>query len=171
MCQNRWSLWIQLQNWVQKWTSLIVNLSFIWRLKSLLNNFWCVRLPIRPTLCVIGTHTYSIAKFLAAIYNYLTTNEFIFKDYFSFTKKLLNKAVFYNMGSADVRSLFTNIPHKENISIFTELIYNQNDTVEGLTVKVKQYCWRLKDELLQMHFFVFLKMILEQCFDWSRPIF
>ena len=99
-----------------------------------------MRLPIRPTLCVIGTHTYSIAKFLAAIYNYLTTNEFIFKDYFSFTKKLLNKAVFYNMGSADVRSLFTNILLKENISIFTELIYNQNDTVEGLTVKVKQYC-------------------------------
>ena len=44
------------------------------------------------------------------------------------------------MGSADVGSLFTNIPLKENISIITELIYNQNDTVEGLTVKVKQYC-------------------------------
>ena len=36
------------------------------------------------------------------------------------------------MGSLDVDSLFTNIPLKETINICTELIYDQNDSTEGL---------------------------------------
>ena len=37
------------------------------------------------------------------------------------------------MGGLDVDSLFTNIALEETITISTELIYNENDTVEGLS--------------------------------------
>ena len=37
------------------------------------------------------------------------------------------------MGGLDVDSLFTNIPLEETITISTESIYNENDTVEGLS--------------------------------------
>ena len=36
------------------------------------------------------------------------------------------------MGSLDVDSLFTNIPLEETSNICTELIYDQNDSIEGL---------------------------------------
>ena len=36
------------------------------------------------------------------------------------------------MGSLDVDSFFTNIPLEETISICTELIYDQNDSIESL---------------------------------------
>ena len=37
------------------------------------------------------------------------------------------------MGGLDVDSLFTNILLEETITISTESIYNENDTVEGLS--------------------------------------
>ena len=36
------------------------------------------------------------------------------------------------MGSLEVDSLFTKIPLEETINICTELIYDQNDNMEGL---------------------------------------
>ena len=88
--------------------------------------------PFRPILSAIGTTTYKIAKFQVPIKNCLTINEFTVKDSFSFAKKIVEKDSNFYMGSLDVDSLFTNIPQEETINICTELIYDQNGSIEGL---------------------------------------
>ena len=62
----------------------------------------------------------------------LTINEFTVKDSFSFAKEIVEQDRNFYMGSLDVDSLFTNIPLEETINICTELIYDQNDSIEGL---------------------------------------
>ena len=58
--------------------------------------------------------------------------QFTVKDFFSFTKELVEQDSNFYMGSLDVDSFFTNIPLEETINICTELIYDQNDSIEGL---------------------------------------
>ena len=89
--------------------------------------------PFRPILSAIGTPSYKIAKFLVPILSKLTVNEFTIKDSFSFAKEIVEQDSSLFMASLDVDSLFTNIPLDETINICTESIYDQNDTVEGLS--------------------------------------
>ena len=58
--------------------------------------------------------------------------QFTVKDFFLFTKELVEQDSNFYMGSLDVDSFFTNIPLEETINICTELIYDQNDSIEGL---------------------------------------
>ena len=83
--------------------------------------------PFRPTLSAIGTPTYKIPKFLVTILSCLT-----FKVSFLFAKEIVEQDSNFYMGSLDVDSLFTNIPLEETINSCTELIYDQNDSIEGL---------------------------------------
>jgi len=89
--------------------------------------------PFRPILSAIGTPSYKIAKFLVPILSKLTVNEFTIKDSFSFAKEIVQQDSSLYMASLDVDSLFTNIPLDETINICTESIYDQSDTVEGLS--------------------------------------
>ena len=49
-----------------------------------------------------------------------------------FAKKIVEQDSNFYMGSLDLDSLFANILLAETISICTELIYDQNDSIEGL---------------------------------------
>ena len=63
------------------------------------------------------------------------------------------------MGSLDVDSLFTNIPLKETINICTELIYDQNDSTEGLNKsEFKELLFLATKE----PYFVFNEILLKQ---------
>ena len=88
--------------------------------------------PFRPILPATGTPTFEIAKFLVPILSCLTINDFTVKDSFSFAKEIVEQDSNFYMGSLDVDSLFTNIPLEETINICTELICDQNDSIEGL---------------------------------------
>ena len=91
-----------------------------------------VCVPFRSILSAIGTPTYKIAKFLVTILSCLTINDFTVKDSFSVAKEIVEQDS--NMGSLDVDWLFTNIPLEETIDISTELIYDQNDSFQGLNI-------------------------------------
>ena len=53
-------------------------------------------------------------------------------DSFSFAKGIVEQDSSFCMGSLDVDSFFPSILLDETINIYTESIYDQNDTVEGL---------------------------------------
>ena len=93
-----------------------------------------VCLPFRPILSAIGTPTYKIVKFLVPILSCLTINDFTVKDPFSVAKEIVEQDSNFYMGSLDVDWLFTNIPLEETIDISTELIYDQNDSFQGLNI-------------------------------------
>ena len=63
----------------------------------------------------------------------LTTNEYTVKDSFAFAKEVLNQDASLYMASLDVDSLFTNIPLEETINICVNGLFNNTDTVEGLS--------------------------------------
>ena len=101
------------------------------------------------------------------------------------------------MGSLDVDSRFTNIPHEETINISTESIYDQNDGVEGLNksefmellflatresyfifneILYKQIdgvamCLPLGQTLANAFLCFYEKKCLEQCRDEFKPVY
>ena len=70
----------------------------------------------------------------------LTINEFTVKDSFLFAKEIVEQGSSFYMCSLDVDSLFTNVTLEKTINICTESIYNQNDSVEGLHLNLRNYC-------------------------------
>ena len=72
-------------------------------------------------------------KFLILILSYLTISKFTVKDSFSFVEQ---DSSFY-ICNLDVDSLLTNIWFKETINICTKWMYDQNDTVEGLNLNLR----------------------------------
>ena len=71
----------------------------------------------------------------------LTINEFSVKYSFSFAKEIVEHEGSFYMGSLDVDSLFTNIPLEETINICKELIYDQNDSIQGFNnLNLNNYC-------------------------------
>ena len=74
----------------------------------------------RPILSAVGTPTYKLAKFCYQSLKPLTNNEYIIKDPFSFAKEVLefNSSLF--MANFDIKSLFTNIPLTETLSLCVE---------------------------------------------------
>ena len=78
--------------------------------------------PVRPILSAINTAPYKLAKYLVSILSPLTTNQYSIKDSFSFVKEVVNLNFEHCfMASFDIKSLFTNIPLDETISLTTNL--------------------------------------------------
>ena len=72
-----------------------------------------------PIIDTTGTPYYEVGKFLAKLLNPLTMNEFSLKDSFDATKRIQNipDELFekgYRFVSFDVKSLFTNVPTRQN---------------------------------------------------------
>ena len=88
--------------------------------------------PFRPILSAIGTPSYKLAKFLVPKLSSVTFNEFTVKDSFAFAEEIVHQDSKLFMGSLDVDSLFTNIPLEETINICTNLLYNNEDVIEGI---------------------------------------
>ena len=79
--------------------------------KTVVNNI----LIFRPILSAINTPSYSLAKYLNAIFPPLATNEFIMKNSFDFAEEVFNYDHNLYMARLDVESLITNIPLEETI--------------------------------------------------------
>ena len=88
--------------------------------------------PFRPIPSAIGTPSYKLAKFLVPKLSSITLNQFIVKDSFSFAEQIVHQDSKRFMGSLDVDSLFTNIPLEETIIICTNLLYDNEDVIEGI---------------------------------------
>ena len=88
--------------------------------------------PFRPILSAIGTPSYKLAKFLVPKLSSVTFNEFTVKDSLAFAEEIVHQDSKLFMGSLDVDSLFTNIPLEETINICTNLLYNNEDVIEGI---------------------------------------
>ena len=88
--------------------------------------------PFRPILSAIGTPSYKLAKFLIPKLSSITFNEFTVKDSFAFAEEIVHQDSKLFMGSLDVDSLFTNIPLEETINICTNLLYDNEDVIEGV---------------------------------------
>ena len=82
-------------------------------------------------MSAIGTYNYRLATFLVPILQPLTVNQYTVHSSFSFVKEITscksdNKTV---MASFDVFSLFTNIPLDETITIITDTLFSETDTL------------------------------------------
>ena len=64
--------------------------------------------------------------------SYLTVNEFVVQDSFSFAKEIVEQDSSSYIGSLDVDSLFINIPLGKTFNICTESIYDQNHRIKDL---------------------------------------
>ena len=81
---------------------------------------------------MIGTPSYKFAKPLVFKLSPITFKEVTVKYSFAFAKKTAHQDNKYLMSSRDVDSLFTNIPLEETINIFTNLLYSNDDVIEGI---------------------------------------
>ena len=88
--------------------------------------------PFRPILSAIGTPSYKLAKFLVPKLSSITFNEFTVKDYFASAEEIVHQDSKLSMGILDVDSLFTNIPLEDTINICTNLLYDNEDIIEGI---------------------------------------
>ena len=88
--------------------------------------------PFRPILSALNTPSYKVAKFLVPILKLFTTNEFTVKGSFNFAEEIVDQQHDFFCVVLDVDSLFTNIPLKETIEIYTNELFNESETLEGL---------------------------------------
>ena len=88
--------------------------------------------PLRPILSAIGTPTYKLAKFLVSKLSSTTFNEFTVKDSLTFAEEIVHQDSKIFMGSLYIGSLFTNITLEETTNICTNLLYNNEDVIEGI---------------------------------------
>ena len=92
--------------------------------------------PMRPILSSIGTCGYNIAKFLVPFLQPLTINECTVKDSFSFVDEISSLIInsHITMASFDIKSLFTNVPLGETISIVADALYLSASTHREMSV-------------------------------------
>ena len=115
--------------------------------------------PFRPILSAIGTPSYKLAKFLVPKLSSVTFNEFTIKDSFAFAEEIVHQDSKLFMGSLDVDSLFTNIPLEETINICTNLLYNNEDVIEGIN---KSEFKNLLSLATQESYFIFNDVLYKQ---------
>ena len=115
--------------------------------------------PFRPILSAIGTPSYKLAKFLVPKLSSITFNEFTVKDSFAFAEEIVHQDSKLFMGSLDVDSLFTNIPLEETINICTNLLYNNEDVIEGIN---KSEFKNLLSLATQESYFIFNHVLYKQ---------
>ena len=94
---------------------------------------------LRPIVSSICTFNYNLGRFLCDLLSPLVSNDYSYKDTFSFVSQIKNAnlskkfLVFY-----DVTSLFTNIPLQETIDIAINLIFNHNPNLNITKKKLKK---------------------------------
>ena len=115
--------------------------------------------PFRPILSAIGTPSYKLAKFLVPKLSSVTFNEFTVKDSFAFADEIVHQDSKIFMGSLDVDSLFTNIPLEETINICTNLLYDNEDVIEGIN---KSEFKNLLSLATQESYFIFNDVLYKQ---------
>ena len=82
-----------------------------------------------------------------------------FKDRFAFAEEIVQQDSKLFMGSLDVDSLFTNIPLEETINICTNLLYNNEDVIEGIN---KSEFKNLLSLATQESYFIFNDVLYKQ---------
>ena len=87
----------------------------------------------RPILAAIGTPTYNLAKFCDQLLKPLTSNDYVIKDSFSFTKEVLDFDGSCFVASFDIKSLFTNIPLTETLNLSVQNLCRKQTYVNNLT--------------------------------------
>ena len=94
--------------------------------------------PLRPILSAMGTAGYNLAKFFVPLLSAFTTKHFSIKDSFSFATEIssLPDSNSYFMASFDIKSLFTNIPLEETVSIATDNYFNITRPSRSFTPKL-----------------------------------
>ena len=97
--------------------------------KDLVNNrpsFWLLS-------SVINTRTYKSANFQVPILKSLTGKEYTIKNSFAFPEKIEEQISKFFMGSLDFGSLFINIQLERTIIIWTNILFENTEKVEGLS--------------------------------------
>ena len=89
-----------------------------------------------PILSAIGTPTYNLAKFCDQLLNPLITNDYAIKDAFSFAKEVLDFDASCFTASFDIKSLSTNIPLTETLTLCVQNLYRNQRHVKNL---IKSY--------------------------------
>ena len=96
---------------------------------------------VRPILSPTGAPSYKLAKFLVPKLSSITFNEFTVKDSFAFAEEIVHQDSKLFMSSLDVDSLFTNMPLEETVNICTNLLYKNEDVIEGISKsEFKNFC-------------------------------
>ena len=112
------------------------------------------------TFRVYYTHYQGTAfKFLVPKLSSITFNEFTIKDSFAFAEEIVHQDSKLFMGSLYVDSLFTNIPLEETINICTNLLYNNEDVIEGIN---KSEFKNLLSLATQESYFIFNDVLYKQ---------
>ena len=81
-----------------------------------------------------------MAKFFVPILKPVSTNQYTVNDSFSFADEIRMQNTNLYMTSFDVKSLFTNIPLDETISICVDKLYHRKKKVKGM---LKRHCLEL----------------------------
>ena len=115
--------------------------------------------PFRPILSAIGTPSYKLAKFLIRKLSSVTFNEFTIKDSFAFAEEFAHQDSKLFMGSLDVHTLFTNIPLEETINVCTNLLYSNEDVIEGINTSEFK---KLLSLATQESYFIFNDVLYKQ---------
>ena len=89
--------------------------------------------PFRPILLTLQTLAQNLAKILVPIINPFTKNEYIVKESLRFVEEICEQNPTLSIGSFNVGSFITNIPHDETIDIFINQLFENANTVKGLT--------------------------------------
>ena len=89
----------------------------------------------------------------------ITFNEFTVKDTFAFAEEIVHQDGKLFMGSLHVDSLFTNIPLEETINIWTNLLYNNVDVIDGINKSEFKYLLSLAT---QESYFMFNDILYKQ---------
>ena len=121
--------------------------------------------PFRPILSAIGTPSYKLAKFLVPKLSSVTFNESTVKDSFAFAEEIVHQNIKLFMGSLDVDSLSTNTPLEETINICTNLLYNNEDVIEGIN---KFEFKNLLSLATQESHFIFNEVGKRMAWPWDR---
>ena len=74
----------------------------------------------------------NLQNFLVPKLSSVTFNEFTVKDLFAFAEEIVYSDSKLFIGSLDVDSLFSDIPLEETINICTNLLYSNEDIIEGI---------------------------------------
>ena len=88
--------------------------------------------PFGPILSALQTPTCKFAKYLVSILEPLTNNKYRVKDLFDFASEIVEQVSSNFIGSLDIDSLFTNIPHEETIETSTNNLLKNSNIVHGL---------------------------------------
>ena len=110
-------------------------------------------------MSVIKTLTYNLAKFLVPLLQPITTNMYTIENSFDFAKEIADQDSKLFMASVDIKSLFTNIPLEETISVCCDSLCSNGTKVNKINrVDFK----KLLRAALQNKFFNFEGKIYKQ---------